>query len=531
MANIHRAFVAHTPGKVAFKRIDKTATLDTTVTPTLAGEAYTLDHGELNEFITPTLVGVGETSPNYGFTDASVTPTIVAGGDVEQIGTLDKSVTPTLAGVGAYGQNATLDKPIVLTSTTYGSVENYGTLDRRFAPNWVLFSTGVGKVTPISGVLGVTLPLTITAQGGTTSVTGTLAESLLLTSASAEARLSKMHCAVTMPLPTISSELDNPLPNDLTLPALTLESTVATGTTAEMEATLPMLTIEIDLGHDSDLYLPALTIDAVLEPGNYLDTDVTLPPLTVSSQLDSAVLITTTGELPALISSARMEISGEILSAATLPALQIESTASSGNVANVSILLPVLSSTGILAENGVATLTQTLPSLFSNAQLHNGATAAFNPYVMNTENYTVAQYDNYNFHSVFERAGKYYGVNTVGIYELAGANDNGTAIAASFKLGFSDMKKAGMKRIPYVYLGYTSDGDVSIDVSIDGEPAVRQYTVGQISHTSGIKRGRAKIARGLKSRYWQFGVSNVAGADFEIEELGFFVQQFDRKAQ
>lgn len=504
MANLFRSYAPYVDGKVAFQQVDKTATLDKPVTLTLTGVAKNLEHVTLDAPITLTLTATEDNNRHSG--------------------TLDKPVLLVSTAEADVTKPATLNKPVVLTSTASGHKEVDGTVDRPVT----LTLTGVGS-SPTLGQVDKPIVLTSTAQA--TVRWGRLNKPVLLTSTTATTQIASMHGAATMPAFTGTGVLDNPRPNDLVLPALTIECTVATGVTSEMEATLPMFTIDIDLGHDTNAILPALTLDASLEPGNYLNTGAVLPPLTIVSQLDSTVSIDGAFDLPAFISTARMEVSGEILTAADLPALQLESVTSSGNVANVSVTTPAFTAAGTLAEIATIDVAATLPSLLSNAQLHNGASAAYSPFVMNTESYTVAQYDNYNFHSVFERAGKYYGVNTAGIYELIGSDDNGTDIAASFKLGFSDLKKSGMKRIPYVYLGYTSDGDINIDVSIDGEPTVRQYTVGQISSTSGIKRGRAKIARGLKSRYWQFGVSNVLGADFEIEELGFYVQQFDRKAQ
>jgi len=394
--------------------------------------------------------------------------------------------------------------------------------------NHAITLTGQGDV-PFKGSLAATISLVLNGQAQLNNAR--LIETIPLTLTSATTQKFTMHVAATIPLPTISAQEFNTPPNENTLPALTISSSLLTGTIANVAATMPMLTIEVDLGHDTAATLPALTIDSALLPGALFNGAGVLPALTSTAQLDSQVTITSANTLPLFTLAARLDISGEILSSSFLPALQLESVSFVGSNLNAALTFPAFTNIGFLAENGIGTVTQILPSLYSNGLLHNGQTAVFNPFTMNTENYYVTQYTNYDFHSVFEVSGKYYGVNSAGIFELTGSKDDGIDIAANFKLGFSDLKKAGMKRVPYVYLGYTSDGAMNIDVSIDGEPVARQYTVGNISNTSGIKRGRAKVARGLKSRYWQFGASNIAGSDFEIEELGFYIQQFDRKAQ
>jgi len=529
MANLFRNFVNQPEGKVAVLPVAKTATLDATIVVTSDTFVKNLQHVTLDETIIVTLVGVADVIPLKATVDATIAVSLAAAGDVVRIGTLDKSFFVTLAGAANYGQNALLNKPITISLAAVGKVENKGQASNTLSTNHPLILTGVANVQPVKGTLVQAIVVTLTGQAENRS--GKLSATIPITLTSTTTQQSVMHVAATMPSMTIVSVEENTPPNFNTFPLFTLDGTILNGSVSSVINTLPMFTIEIDLGHDTNVTLPLFTSNALLIPGNNSTVISPLPPLTIAAQLDSQVVLNAASTLPLFDLTAELNMSGAINVTGSLPLFTIDSLVFNGSAISAVLTLPVLTGTGFLAENGIGVLTATLPSLYSNGLLDNGAVAVFNPFAMNTENYSVTKYTNYNFHTVFQKAGKHYGVNTAGIFELVGTKDITTDIAASFKFGFSDMKKSGLKRVPYVYMGYTSDGNMKVDVSIDGEPVVRQYTIGNISNTSGIKRGRAKIARGLKSRYWQFGASNVAGADFEIDKLGFYIQQFDRKAQ
>ena len=163
--------------------------------------------------------------------------------------------------------------------------------------------------------------------------------------------------------------------------------------------------------------------------------------------------------------------------------------------------------------------------------MDNGAALITTTHVFNTENMAATEYSNYDFIAMSMFNGVPVGISSTGVFELTGANDNGTDIAVDVLSGFDDLGTEDLKRMPNAYLGFKSDGAIQFQVSIDGEPAVRIYNVAKVSNTSGIKRGRVKVAKGLKSRYWQVGVKNVAGSDIELEDLGLYTQQFKRKVQ
>ncbi len=409
--------------------------------------------------------------------------------------------------------------------TMDGTGTNGGVLAQNLNP---ITLTGEGSVTN-KGYLDVSYTLTTTTSA---LVQGArLDEQIQLTLTAEEGQ--RVGAGIgDMTMPGMTGEAEIRLTTvDVELPILTSEATILPGRVADVDSTVPMVTLEVSVGHDAELTTPALESTASMEPGRVGVMDSEFPALTLDASTTQDNISTVDQSLPALISSAQLVQSALITVDTQTPAVSSTAVVVSGNVGTATISASALSLSAFLAEQTTSVAANPLPAFYSLAVMDNGQTITYNPYAMNTENYGVTEYDNYAFHTVFKRHGKYYGAGPGGIFELSGSDDEGTAIAATFKLGFNDLKQSSLKRVPYAYLGYTSDGDLSVDVSIDGQPATRQYSVGLISHESGIKRGRAKIARGLKSRYWQFGVSNVAGSDFEIDTLGVYVQQFDRKAQ
>lgn len=142
-------------------------------------------------------------------------------------------------------------------------------------------------------------------------------------------------------------------------------------------------------------------------------------------------------------------------------------------------------------------------------------------YAVNTSNGAVTTYDNYNFNSFATMNGKFYGATSDGIFELAGNTDNGTAIPASIKFGTTELSTdtipaENMKRLPAVYLGVSTTGDMVLKVTANG--LTNNYTLTPATASS-LHTGRLLLGKGVESRYWDFEMTNVAGADFTLESI------------
>jgi len=141
-------------------------------------------------------------------------------------------------------------------------------------------------------------------------------------------------------------------------------------------------------------------------------------------------------------------------------------------------------------------------------------------WVMNTSNAAFSEYGNYPFNSFAEIYGTYYGAAEDGIYELSGDDDDGQAIDAHIKTGLIDMGTHFIKDVKAAYIGFTATGRLVLKVtaSVRGERKEYWYEMKPQSSDT-MREGRFTIGRGIRSKYWQFEVSNLEGEDFELDGI------------
>ena len=148
-----------------------------------------------------------------------------------------------------------------------------------------------------------------------------------------------------------------------------------------------------------------------------------------------------------------------------------------------------------------------------------GSTAVTGPVVfsMNIGRQALTTYENYAFNSFAKYNGKFLGASDAGVFILTGADDDGTAINAVFRTGMTDFDTSYQKRASRLYLGYRADGDVTTRVITD-ETDVHGYLLHATSN-AGLHGAHVPVGKGIKARYWQFELQNVAGSDFELDSL------------
>jgi hypothetical protein len=114
--------------------------------------------------------------------------------------------------------------------------------------------------------------------------------------------------------------------------------------------------------------------------------------------------------------------------------------------------------------------------------------------------------------------GRYYGSKSGGTYELSGDSDNGEPIEAFFELITSDWGIPNQKRIRLFYVGYETDGFLTLTVR-DDEGREFLYTLEPI-HVPNLQHGiKVYGTRDLKGRYWMLRIDNVNGSDFSIDNI------------
>lgn len=142
-------------------------------------------------------------------------------------------------------------------------------------------------------------------------------------------------------------------------------------------------------------------------------------------------------------------------------------------------------------------------------------------WVMNLEGENpISEYRGFDFNSFARIGGTYFAASDSGIYRLGGDTDNGEQIDAHIRTMMHDFGSTAQKRVVAAYLGYTSSGTMVLKVrSVDQGQLVEHWYEAQEVTADAPRENFRTLGRGLKSRYWQFELANVDGADFEIDQL------------
>lgn len=148
-------------------------------------------------------------------------------------------------------------------------------------------------------------------------------------------------------------------------------------------------------------------------------------------------------------------------------------------------------------------------------------TDAVYTWVVNQNTGAPARYENHDFHSFGKIGSDYLGAKADGIYLLDGDDDQGSPINAIASTGRMDFGSNRAKRVLAAYLGLDSAGQINLTLRTDADKSWGPYQF-RVAPT-GHQVERSKFAKGIKSRYWEFDIENVAGGDMDIDEIQFDV--------
>lgn len=129
-----------------------------------------------------------------------------------------------------------------------------------------------------------------------------------------------------------------------------------------------------------------------------------------------------------------------------------------------------------------------------------------------------SQYGGFNFNSFCEFAGRQFGANEDGIFELTGNTDNGTAIYALLELIRNDLGDFHEKRLRKVYLAGELGGNLTVSLQFD-EDVWKSFTV--TASETGLKSHGEEFycRRDQKGRYFMIRIENVDGSDFSLDSI------------
>jgi hypothetical protein len=313
------------------------------------------------------------------------------------------------------------------------------------------------------------------------------------------------------------------------LPFFSAESSGVVGTGGEIDTALPLPDVYI-VGGTNSIETTLTVVDSALQGavGHSASLEARLPAVLAITGGQAAAIGQANIYLPLVQADASGIVGTLAQISATLPSIRAAVEANAGAVGTLSVALRPLEADTTGYTQILATITVELPLIDASASDVEGTLSYLRTVVMNTVTTAVSEYDNYAFNSFCEFNGRYLAVGPSGLFELdAGDLDDTATITAGFTSGQLDFKSAQQKRISDFYVGLRANGDLLLTISTDEDEPV-EYPI----ETFGVDRlhqRRVITAKGAVGRYWQFGVTNTDGCDFEIDAMTFAVAPSARR--
>jgi len=318
-------------------------------------------------------------------------------------------------------------------------------------------------------------------------------------------------------LPAIKASARGASHASIALPALSVSSTGATGTMGSASITLPRLSVQPRAATKAAINIPAITASIDGTVGTSGSASLTLPSFIVGVASGNDGI----GSAHVSLSSLGVSVSGVVgtVGAAdiSIRPFTVSATGKSGHTGAALVAMPPLSISGSGMASHSTAVSITLPAMKMAVSSRTAdGLPAFSGWALNIENSAVTEYTGLSFNSMAVFNGIELAASSDGISTLGGDRDNTYAINAEALTSATDFDSHFMKRVRDMYIGLRADGPIVIE-TVTGENIIRTYPVDRV--VDGIHEQRVKLRRGVKSRYWQFGVKNVDGAYFEIDRM------------
>lgn len=319
-----------------------------------------------------------------------------------------------------------------------------------------------------------------------------------------------------LPVPELSSQaaFGRLLETEIILPVVEVAMTAVPGNVIQGAIEFPLLELQASVERD-EIVLPLIIVEGEIARGDVITGRVTLPlPIFAASVISDRVY---SGSiiLPLPVSEAEV-ISGAAINASiTLPQLRVVGDASTGSVASVVLTLPLIEMDGLAYGEYNSAFDLILPAI----QMQGAVGFAYSSHVaynLNVMNAALSEYDNYGFNSFARFNGACLAANENGIYLLSGEDDAGQSIDSEVQFGDLDFGTSLYKRVVSAYIGYQTTGDMVLTVNTDTDQF--KYMLPSLGKGA-FHTNKMNLAKGIRSRYWRFGISNVNGADFKLDTI------------
>lgn len=146
-------------------------------------------------------------------------------------------------------------------------------------------------------------------------------------------------------------------------------------------------------------------------------------------------------------------------------------------------------------------------------------------WALNTDINGATRYEGYDFNSFAELDGVYYGAKSDGLYRLDGRDDNGQDVDSRVNFGRLNFGTLTRKALPYLYAGVSSDGNLVLKVTADGQT----YHYNLRHNTEQLKAHRFELGRGLRASYYDVELIGEGGTAFDMTDIEFFPLEISRR--
>lgn len=218
--------------------------------------------------------------------------------------------------------------------------------------------------------------------------------------------------------------------------------------------------------------------------------------------------------LQQLAASGVAQNGGDATGAASLLRLAGRGQSDSGTVGSGAPALVALVASGTGYTAGTASGAVLLPRLLAYGVGESAVSAATDSFAMNTRTNAVTRYPSLPVNSLARYNGTYIGAGPDGLVSMEGPDELDTSWTV--RTGQLDGKNAMLKRLTEVLMGVRYSGPVRVRIWTN-DSTYYDYAMPNLTLNE-IQQVRAKVGKGLRSRYFKVELSGESGR-FELDSL------------
>lgn len=314
-----------------------------------------------------------------------------------------------------------------------------------------------------------------------------------------------------------------------------------------IDAVLPMVAGSMRAGNNLRSELPGMQASMAGTTTVLLAIDVALP----SIQASIVGTTGTTGQLNAGLPMVQASMKAGVGVSGALPMLDADMAGTTGGVGRISVDLPGLTAEmsatlglvsiieaalPMLVPGPFGQIVSVLPMMQATLDGRTVVSVTYEAYAVNLRPgpkmpNQVTRYTNFPFNQIVRFQGRYIGVADDGLYQLGGETDYDPDTPAgppwAWHTAITDFNSSQHKNVREAMfagrLGPRATAAVSVREATD-----RTYAATIVRGTS-AQNHRIKMGRGLKARYWSFGLSDAAGGECDVDRVEFDVAELGRK--